>query len=141
MNNNPFPVPVLSGEFEAVRLHWRSLIRGANDMPFWDDFAPSALGEESERCMLLDVFDKPPRFRFSGVVGPEIERRYGQSVRDMFCDEIETGPPFDYLNAQASATIESRAPTFFKASTYSRLMLPMWGDGRIGMILAAFAWD
>jgi hypothetical protein len=137
---NPFPLPELKADLGSVRDYWRSLVRGANDIPFWDDFAPNKLGEQSARCMLLDVFEKPLRFRFNSVVGSEIEQRYGEAVRDRFCDEVDTRPPFDFLNAQGSATIELRGPTLFTGVDYSRLLLPMWGDGRISMVLVAFAW-
>jgi hypothetical protein len=140
MASNPFPLPDLSADLSAVRNYWQSLLRGGADMPFWDDFVPGKLGEQTPRCMLLDVFDKPLRFRFNSVMGPEIEPRYGEAVRDRFCDEIDAKPPFEFLNAQGSATIELRGPTYFKGVDYSRLFLPMWGEGRIGMVLVAFAW-
>ena len=140
MTPNPFPLPDLSAELGSVRDYWRSLLRGESDMPFWDDFTPGKLGDQVQKCMLLNVFDKPLRFRFDAVMGSEIEARYGEAVRDRFCDEIKPRPPFEFLNAQGSATIEARAPTFYEGVGYSRLLLPMWGDGRISMVLAAFAW-
>ena len=140
MASNPFPLPQLSLELEGVRRHWLSLLRGGADMPFWDDFAPSQLGAQAARSMLLDVFDKPLRFRFNAVVGEEIAKRYGEGVSDRFVDEIAVRPPFDFLGAQASATLECRAPTYFKSGDHARLILPMWGDGRISMLLTAFAW-
>jgi hypothetical protein len=109
-------------------------------MPFWDDFAPSSLRELSEDALLVDVFAKPVRFRFDSVVGAEVERRYGEAVRDRFTDEIEPRAPFDYLNAQASAALEAGGPTLYRASAFSRLMLPMWGDGRISMLLCVYEW-
>ncbi len=42
-----------------------------------------------------------------------------------------------FLRAQASATVEARAPTFYRGAGYARMLLPMWGDGRIGMLLGA----
>lgn len=137
---NPFPVPELKADLGFVRGYWQSLLRGGADMPFWDDFAPSKLGEQGQRCMLLDVFDKPLRLRFNSVTGSEIEKRYGEAVRDRFCDEVEASPPFEFLNAQGSATIEARASTFYEGADYARLFLPMWGEGRISIILVAFAW-
>ena len=139
---SPFSVPTLSEELEAVFQHWRSLIRGNNNMPFWDDFAPHDLGDRADSCLLLDVFDKPLRFRFSsGVLGAKIAQRASESVSDMFTDEVAPEPPFDFLNAQGSATVETRAPTFYKGGDYARLALPMWGDGRVGMILVAYDWN
>jgi hypothetical protein len=40
-----------------------------------------------------------------------------------------------------SATVEGRAPTYYRSGDgagYSRLVLPLWGDGRIGMLLVAY---
>jgi hypothetical protein len=49
--------------------------------------------------------------------------------------------PFGYLRAQCSATVEARAPTCHEdAAGYSRILLPMWGDGHIGMLLGAVDW-
>jgi hypothetical protein len=137
-STSPFPLAELEPELEAVRAHWQSLIRGANQMPFWDDLVPSALPERG--LVLMDVFDKPPRFRFSNTVGAEPERRYGDEVRGLFADEIAPRDPFEYLNAQCAATIEGQQPTYYRSARYSRLIMPMWGDGRIGMLLVAFAW-
>lgn len=137
---NPFSVAELSSKLAGAEAYWRSLIRGANNMPFWDDFVPSALQGISSDALLLDVFAKPTRFRFDGVVGSEIERRYGQVVQDRFTDEIEPRTPFEYLNAQASAALEGATPTLYHAPAYSRLVLPMWGDGRISMLLCAYEW-
>ena len=140
MSNQPFPAGPLDPKLQRVERHWRSLIRGANDTPFWDDFAPSALADIGDDIVLVDVFDKPLRFRFSGIVGRNIEARYGQALRDRFSDEIEASSPLEYFNAQASATIEGRQPTVHQTTGYRRLLLPMWGEGRVSMLLGAFAW-
>jgi hypothetical protein len=65
----PFAATELSPKLQRVEAHWRSLIRGANDMPFWDDFVPSALADIAADALLLDVFAKPLRFRFNSIVG------------------------------------------------------------------------
>jgi hypothetical protein len=139
MSGTPFPVAWLDPQLQRVEHHWRSLIRGANDMPFWDDFAPSAL--PGQDIMLLDVFDKPLRFRFDSVVASEIEARYGQQVRDRFCDEIKASTPFELLNDQANVAVETGKPTLHQGANYRRLLLPMWGDGRVSMLLGAFSWS
>jgi hypothetical protein len=138
---SPFPVANVEPELEAVRAHWQSLIRGANQMPFWDDFVPSALPRAEDQLFLMDVFDKPPRFRFSSTVAAELERRFGDEVRGLFADEIPMRTPFEYLNAQCHATVEGQHPTYYRGSGYERLLLPMWGEGRIGMLLGVFAWS
>lgn len=136
---SPFPLKDVEPDLEAVRAYWEGLVRGANQMPFWDDFAPSALPQAT--LLLLDVvFDQPSRFRFSNDVAPSLEQRYGEDVRGRFSDEIAPRAPFEYLTAQAHATLESAQPTYYRAGAYSRLLAPMWGDGRIGMLLGAVSW-
>lgn len=125
-------------DFARVFAYWRGLLRGAADMPFWDDYDPGALRDLAGRLVLLDVFDKPQRFRFNTVGGDLASDKAGG-----FVDTADSPSPFDYLEAQASATMEGGCPTFFRhpfegdspKRTYSRLLLPMWGDGRVGMIL------
>lgn len=141
---HPFTVPAeLPPRLARVHGYWTRLLRGAAEMPFWDDAKLTDLPDLANRMMLIDVFERPQRFRFSEV---------GEAVTDeplegLFLDEIELQPPFEFLLAQASATIESAAPSFFRlerqagqpdARAYGRLLLPMWGEGRIGMLLGAF---
>ena len=119
-------------------------------MPFWDDVKLSSLPDLSGRLMLIEVFDKPVRFRIE-ILGEELKEQHGRDVVGKFLDEIDTRPPLQYLNSQSSATVESRAPTYYRhgsakrsgsssTDSYARLLLPMWGDGRIGMLLGAVAW-
>jgi hypothetical protein len=187
----PYSVPSkLEAGLARVRAYWEGLKRGDAGIPFWDDVNLAALPDLSHRVMLIEVFDKPLRFRF-GIVGEELKERYGADVVGRFSDEIEIHHPFQYLNSQALATVESRAPTYYRHEAYrheatkrgssraadpfqylnsqglatiesraptyyrhevaehgssrategySRLILPMWGDGRIGMLLGAVAW-
>lgn len=136
----PFPLTDLEPELESLRTYWASLVRGNNNMPFWDDFAPTAVPQLAARLLVLDVFDKPNRFRFSGLTGDELEKRYGENVRDLFVHESAPRAPFDFLESQAEATVESAKPTRYRGAEYSRILLPMWGDGRIGMLLGAVVW-
>lgn len=115
-------------------------------MPFWDDVTLSSLPDLADRLMLVDVFEGPLRFRFN-TIGQNIRTQYGTNVTDKFLDEIEIRAPFEYLTAQSSATIESRSPAFYESVSsrssaqhegrYARLLLPMWGNGRIEMMLGA----
>jgi len=141
MSTHPFsPGSALDPRLRGVEQYWQSLKRGANDTPFWDDFLPSALANVSKDIMLVDVFDKPQRFRFSAIVGGEIEARYGQQLADRFSDEIAPSSPLEFFNAQASATMEAHGPTVHQGPGYRRLLAPMWGDGRVSMLLGAFSW-
>jgi len=125
-----------------VRDYWESLKRGEASMPFWDDVKLSSLPDLSDRLLLVDAFENPPRFRINSA-GAQIRRGYGADLADKFIDEIAQKSPFELLAAQASATIEAKAPSFYAAPAgsghqgYARLLLPMWGEGRIGMLLGA----
>lgn len=147
----PFSLPrKLEPDLARVRAYWEGLKRGDADMPFSDDVNLSALPDLSGRLMLIEVFDQPMRFRL-GMLGQEIKARYRGDVVGKFLDEIDIRPALQYLHAQCSAVVESRAPTYYRhgstrrsrastADAYSRLLLPTWGEGRIGMLLAGVAW-
>jgi hypothetical protein len=142
----PFALPTkIETKLEAVRHYWLELRRGENEMPFWDDVRLSALPEAKESIMLIDAFERPERFRF-GTVGSALRDRYGKDVVGRFANEIEPTSPFEYLSSQCSATLESRAPTYYaheeatsKRQAYGRLLLPLWGEGGVRMLLGAVA--
>jgi hypothetical protein len=140
---NPFPLPdSLQGELARVHDTWQALRRAGNAIPFWDDLNPSALAIEAGRVLLLDVFDKPERFRFS-LADPNLVPSQQAALSGKFIDEVELGESFAFLRAQASATVEARAPTYYRIGSrglspgFARLLLPLWGDGQIGMLLGA----
>ena len=66
-----------------------------------------------------------------------------------FLDEASLDCPLEFMRSQCSATVECEAPTFYKQDAipdpvrtgYSRLLLPMWGDGHISMLLGVVAWE
>jgi hypothetical protein len=140
----PFSLPErLSLKLGRVRDYWESLKRRENSMPFWDDLNLSSLPDLSDRLMLVDAFEKPQRYRL-GSVGEQIREQYGADLTGKFVDEIDPKTPLEFFTAQASTTIESKAPTFFRfkpaisgeqSREYARLLLPMWGNGRIEMML------
>lgn len=135
---HPFGVPVhLSPDLTRVEAYWKGLLRGSAKIPFWDDAKLADLPDLADRLFLVDVFDRPQRFRFD-LVGRALS---GDGLAGVFLDEAELGRPFEYLRAQATATVECAAPTFFHddagSGPYGRLLLPMWGDGRISMLLGA----
>jgi hypothetical protein len=140
----PFALPIeIEKDLRAVRDYWLGLRRGENEMPFWDDVELSALPEARDSIMLIDVFERPERFRF-GTMGSAFSRWYGKDVIGGFTNEIELASPFEYLTSQCSATVESRAPTYYeqqaggaKPRAYARLLLPLWGEGNVRMLLGA----
>ena len=141
---HPFAIPAhLSPDLTRVQAYWRGLLRGEAKMPFWDDAKLSDLPDLTDRLFLVDVFQGPERFRF-GEVGAGIG---GQEMEGRFLDETALGYPVEFLRGQCSVTIECAAPTCFRMDeaggrdAYSRLLLPMWGDGRVSMILGVVDFD
>jgi hypothetical protein len=137
----------LGPDLERVQAYWNGLKRGDNDIPFWDDVKFSMQARLARDVILLEVFETPLRFRFD-LVGDDITQRYRAAIAGKFTDEIDLHSPIDELTEQCRATVERRAPTYFRhelAATprsedgieYSRLILPLWGNGRIEMLIAA----
>ena len=122
---------------------WEDLKRHEAEMPFRDDVKISALPELAGRLMMVEATDKRVRFRIAfGLVGADIKHHHEHDLSGKFLDEIDAAAPLQFLVSQCSATVESRAPTYHRnngAEGYSRLVLPLWGDGRIGMLLVAYA--
>lgn len=132
--DNSFPLPEgLGPDLQKVLAYWKSLKRADNSMPFWDDVKLSALPGLNGRLMLIDAFEKPERFRIN-TAGADVA---GAGLRGKFIDESVLSGPLENLRTQASATVAARAPTFHRGSGFTRLLLPMWGDGHIGMLLGA----
>jgi hypothetical protein len=101
--------------------------------------------------MLIDVFEDPLRFRFD-LTGTDVTNWYGKAIGNSFLDEVDLHVPFDELAAQCKTTIERGAPTYYCQTAlkkedarhlngYARLLLPLWGNGRIEMLLGAVAVD
>jgi hypothetical protein len=133
---HPYAVPAgLSPDLARVMAYWRGLLRGSAAMPFWDDAKLSDLPDLEDRMFLIDVFDQPDRYRF-GVVGQALG---GDGLAGRFLDETDLARPFEFLASQCAATVECAEPTYLRhpasGAPYSRLLLPMWGDGRISMLL------
>ena len=135
--DNPFPLPeTLSPDLQRVSAYWQSLKRADNSMPFWDDLKLSALPDLAGQLLLVDVFDDPERFRMN-TVGADAAGEQAAALRGKFIEEAVPSGMLQALRAQASATVAARAPTFHRGAGYARILLPMWGDGRIGMLLGA----
>ncbi len=112
----------------------------------------SALPELSGKLIMIEASEKPVRFRFaSGLAGKEVKREYAGDLDSRFLDEIDVRHPLQFLQSQCSATVESGELTYYRHGVatgrgaragkgYSRLVFPLWGEGRIGMLLGAFAW-
>ena len=133
---HPFALPTrLPSDLARIRDYWDGLKRGENRVPFSDDVNLSVLSGLKERLMLVDVFQKPQRFRLN-TIGHEIRDDYGADVIGKFVDEVDAKGPFGYFAAQASATVESCEPTYYHDG-FARLLLPMWGDGHVAMLMGA----
>ncbi|QFU17541.1 hypothetical protein [Microvirga thermotolerans] len=131
-------------EPDLARLHayWKDLIRGENSMPFSDDIDIAGLSALANRIVLLQAFDDPRRFRFEHA-GESVAARAGAHLQGAFVDEVGQQPPLEGLMEQCVATVGSRAPTYYRSpatgreESYARLLLPTWGDGRVGLLLGA----
>ncbi|TNE63099.1 MAG: hypothetical protein EP335_10645 [Alphaproteobacteria bacterium] len=144
----PYAVPAdLAPALEAVQAYWKGLLRGSAEIPFADDLQLEALGSQGPRLALLDVFEKPERFRVCGI-GAELATGQSTTLAGRFVDEVNLYHPLEFLRSQASATVESGAATCYSQGAakdgshagFSRLMLPLWGEGHISMILVAVDW-
>jgi hypothetical protein len=143
-SKGPYALPdTLERDLARVHAFWDGLKRHEAEMPFWDDVNISALPDLAGRLMMVEATDKPVRFRIAfGLVGADIKQHYGQDLSGKFLDEIDAAAPLQFLQSQCSATVEGRAATYYGndgAVGYSRLVLPLWGDGRVGMLLVAYA--
>ncbi len=142
----PFlPPRKLPAQLARLQTYWNDLRRGENALPFSDDVNPSALPELSGNLMLVDVFERPQRFRFTRL-GEKLMEGLDANVPGSFADEIEICRPFEFFLAQASVTVEACGPTFYRRGStggsergigYVRLLLPAWGNGRIDMLIGA----
>jgi hypothetical protein len=149
VSSTPFALPAtIEKSLARVLSYWESLKRADNDMPFWDDLKPSALSDQSDKLILIDVFAMPERFRFNALA-EVLTRRYGEPLVGNFVDETELHEPYAFLRAQCSATVEAAVPTYYRRDTsappggsagYSRILLPMWGEGQVRMLLGAVDW-
>ena len=134
--SHPFSLPAkLSPEHERVRVYWAGLKRGENKLPFADDVKLSALAGLQGRLVLVDVFDKPLRFRFN-IIGSDISAWYSGDLAGKFVDEIEPKGPLGYFLAQASVTVEAAAPTY-QQDGFTRLLVPLWGGGYVSALLGS----
>jgi len=143
----PFPLPrKLSPALASAYRRWKALIRAENTMPFSDDISLLRHGKLSTNLLLIDVFSKPQRFRFNHL-GEKTIAKFGVDITGKFADELDLREPLNYFLAQASATVEVAAPTFYSSSPprpkrtrrggYSRILLPAWGNGRVDLLLGA----
>ena len=85
-------------------------------------------------------------------MGADLTDWYGETIGNSFLDEIDLHAPFDELTLQCKATVEGCAPTYYRQTAagkgdaehpggYARLLLPLWGNGRIEMLLGAVVLD
>jgi hypothetical protein len=141
----------LEPDLGRVHAYWNGLKRGTNDVPFWDDVKFSMRSRLGRESMLIDVFENPLRFRFD-LIGADLTEWHGGTIGNKFLDEIDLHAPFDELTLQCQATVEGGVPTYYCQTTvrnsdaghpagYARLLLPLWGNGRIEMLLGAAVLD
>lgn len=138
---HPYPVPRrLTPDLARVMDYWRGLLRGGASMPFADDAKLTDLPDLRQRLFLIEAFSHPQRFRFA-ILGQALA---ADGLAGEYLDEIEPPRPFEFLASQCDATVECGEATFHHHEVerpYSRLLLPLWGDGRISMLLGALDRD
>jgi hypothetical protein len=130
----------MSPALDGVLARWRELLRGGAEMPFWDDLDLATFRACCPGVFLLDVFEKPQRFRLAlAEVG--LSQDAQDHVLGRFIDEVDLPAPFEMLRSQCCATAELAAPTLYRhggaQGGYARLVLPAWGEGQIHMLLGA----
>jgi hypothetical protein len=121
--------------------YWDRLKRGNAEMPFSDDIKLGEIPRLAGGVFLLRVFENPRRFRFDAV-GPDVGTFYQGNLEGEFVNEIQIRRPVDYLVSQCHATLEARAPTFYRSAPtpedrdgYNRALFPFWGDGHIDALM------
>ncbi len=142
--DRPFTVPsTLGRRLSAIQGYWNLLKRGNAIMPFTDDFRSGALGKLADDTVLIESFVHPRRFCFTAA-GRNVTRCYGGDLEGLFTDELSSRAPLHLLDSQCRATVDGASPSYYRYPAeadrypYERLMLPMWGNGRVDAILAAF---
>ena len=145
----PYALPqTLAADLDRVKAYWLGLLRGSAEMPFTDDLSLEALPKLAPNLALIEVFTLPERFRFS-YIGEDLATSQPKPLTDKFLDEGDLQSPFEFLRSQASAAVESGEPNYYAQTasadssepTYSRLILPLWGDGHINLLLVAISRD
>ena len=137
----PFAVPELLPPALAQALaYWEGLKRGSAETPFWDDLDLADLPGLGDRLALVEMFEKPRRFRLE-IVGSSLAEPQGEAIAGRFLDEADLKPPLAFLHAQCSVAAEAMAPTFMPlaadpSGATGRLVLPLWGEGQVRMLLA-----
>jgi hypothetical protein len=139
--NSPktFALPAtIEPSLDPVLHYWSHLKRGGNDVPFADDVNLPDLRELAKDVFLLETFEGPLRFRLD-IIGERIAARYGNAITGKFIDEVEMHAPFESLPEQCTRAVRGQAPTYYRnqAARYARLALPLWGNGRVEMLLVA----
>ena len=146
------PPRKLERDLAGALAFWDRLKRRNAKMPFWDDVHLSTVPELVDKLIMIEATDMPVRFRFAfRLIGKDVERGYAGNLDAKFLDEIDVRYPLQFLISQCSATVESGEPTYYRHGTasgvsaggrreYARLLLPLWGEGRIGMLLGGFVW-
>jgi hypothetical protein len=134
---NPFPLPGrLDAKLQPIVTFWENLRRGENGMPFGDDLGVRALSKLPGNPFLLSVSPAPERYCFEFLCD-SLRRGMGAGG---FLDQMPGNVNFSYLRAQSSATVEAAEPTLLHLTQlsgyrFSRILLPLWGNGQITMLL------
>ena len=126
-------------EAELVSIYesWRAIRRGDNDVPFSDDVNLPSRGSGADDAVLIDVFENPLRFRLACWAVDDGSLQSGEE------NSSTNSNPRDFsITSKRSApqqSVRGRLPIFDRARRRPIIALPLWGNGRIEMLLVAAA--
>jgi hypothetical protein len=142
-HHSPFSIDQpLSPSLDRVLEYWRGLLRGEATIPFSDDVNMAKVEALTDEAFVLGVFEKPQRFRLE-LAHTRQALQIETTLMGRFIDEVDLPNPMEFLKAQASATVENMAPSFYEHRprhadrAYGRLLLPAWGEGHVSLLLGA----
>jgi hypothetical protein len=117
--------------------------RGARPYPSRHDIDPLDFAYALGRVSLIDVLERPRRFRYR-LVSTTLTERLGYEMTGKFLDEVPEAEMRDYSERFYVAALERRAPLYFRDDTmldgrrwrHEGLALPLSADGlRVDMLM------
>ena len=125
-------------KIEQLSEHWRLLHPAPDRLPGKQHFDPVSVPTLLPNIYLIEVVDRPPRFRFR-LLGENIIRSGGPGRRGVFVDELPRTNTTINLHDQLVGVLESRKPGYYKGpptlvhhahvTLLEGIMLPLATDG------------
>lgn len=131
--------------------YWRDLYRQRAGLPARSDVDPAAMTAFLSRVTLVDVVPGPDTVRYRArLIGTAVVLRHGRDITGRFDDELYKGAYLAQLRRFYDRVREERQPLLVECRVhgeygnrrYSRLVLPLSGDGEsVDMLMVVFAYD